>query len=217
MFEFIARRAKSISLIIGFLFAIIGSAWGFAIGDKLAEEAKKLFGQRAELQRHIDRINSAAHDYFVVNQQGDLIFIQTLSADGPRLELAGLIMKGNLLDRATPVRNMIGTLAIAKEMDYNKINTVYTNLNDATRATFDFVGYTQLKEFEKTIIQRGEEFIPKALNIIELVDAQLDSNMVKQKRNRILTQIASTIGAIILLCVNLIGIAKTEKHIEEKN
>jgi hypothetical protein len=46
-----------------------------------------------------------------------LIFILS-QQEGARRELASLVYKGNMLDRATPVRNMIGALALAKQLDY---------------------------------------------------------------------------------------------------
>ena len=48
-----------------------------------------------------------------------MIFIQAQQGSARR-DVADLIYKGNMLDRATPVRNMIGALAVAKQLDYRQ-------------------------------------------------------------------------------------------------
>lgn len=88
-----------------------------------------------------------------------MIFILALQGTG-RQDIAGLIYKGNMLDRATPVRNMIGALAIAKQLDYRETYDAYEKLNDETRANLSFDNFTKLKAAEQTIIAKGQERVP---------------------------------------------------------
>lgn len=212
MIDFISQHSKSVALVTGFAFAVAGATWSFAVGDDLSSEAKRLTNQKAVLQQRIDRVSTAAHDYFVVNQQGDLIYLEGLSTQ--QLELAAMIFRGNLIDRATPVRNMIGALALAGQLNYGEVYPAYERLNAAVRSTFNSEAYFALKEGEKFLIQQGEAYVPEALKQIAATDAQLAENAQKQKMNRIITQAASLFGALILLCVNLIGSWKQEKCLE---
>ena len=50
-----------------------------------------------------------------------------------------------MLDRATPVRNMIGALAIAKQLSYRQTYDAYEKLNDETRTNLTFENFTKLK------------------------------------------------------------------------
>jgi hypothetical protein len=75
MISFIWRNAKAISLIAGFLFGILGAGWPFLFEDRLNEELRRLSDTKADRIVQIDSLNSIASDYFIANQQGDLIFL----------------------------------------------------------------------------------------------------------------------------------------------
>src|SRR5580658_2029470 len=106
MYGLLTRHAKSISLIGGFLFGIVGAVWSFGFDGALGKESKQLSDAKADLTGQVGSLNSIASEYFIANQQGDLIFV-TAHQDRARQDVAELIYKGNMLDRATPVRNMI--------------------------------------------------------------------------------------------------------------
>lgn len=133
MLRFVLRHAKSISMTGGFLFATVGAVWSFLVVDSLSEQGKQLADARAGLTRQMQSLATIASEYFIANQQGDLIFILA-QQDGAREELARLISKGNLLDRATPVRNMIGALALAKQLDYRQAYDQYERLRAGSGA-----------------------------------------------------------------------------------
>ena len=59
------------------------------IVDRLSEEMRHLSDTKADLKGQIDSLNSIASDYFIANQQGDLIFILALQATA-RQDLAEL-------------------------------------------------------------------------------------------------------------------------------
>lgn len=149
----------------------------------------------------LDRI---AADYFIANQQGDLIFILSLQGSG-RQELAHLVYKGNMLDRATPVRNMIGALARAKQLDYRQTYDGYEKLNDEARANLSFDNFVQLKEAEKTIIEQGQARVGVLLNDVFEIEKAINANEAAQKKNRVIGFIASIIGNFLLLWANLIA------------
>ena len=114
MLALLSRCAKTISLIAGFVFAILGALWSFLVVERLSEQARALANAKADVNRKIQLLNTLASEYFVANQQGDLVFILA-QQENARRDLANLICKGNVLDRATPVRNMIGALAVPNQ------------------------------------------------------------------------------------------------------
>jgi hypothetical protein len=132
-----ARYAKPFVIVVGFVSSLLGSLGAFlligALNDQLKEASDRSHGARQE----IDRLGSLASEYFVANQQGDLIYLLGLQGNA-RPELARLIYQGNILDRATPVRNLLGSLALAKVLDYRATYDAYEKLSDAARASQGF-------------------------------------------------------------------------------
>lgn len=204
MLGFVSRHAKWLSLVGGFVFGTVGAMWSFLVVDKLGEEMRQLSNAKADLSRQMQSLNSIAADYFIANQQRDLIFILALQGSA-RQDLAGSIYKGNMLDRATPVRNMIGALAIAKQLDYRQTYEAYEKLNDETRENLSFDNFTKLKETEKVIISKGQERVPVLLNGMFEIDKALNANGAAQKKNRALGLVSSIVGNFLLLFANLIG------------
>lgn len=204
MLAFLSRNAKTLALIGGFSFATLGAMWSFLITDNLSEQTRRLSDTKAELTRQVDSLNSIASDYFIANQQGDLIFILA-AQENARQEVASLVYQGNLLDRATPVRNMIGALALANQLDYRQTYDTYEKLNDATRANFSFANYTQLKQMEQAIIVKGQARVPALLTNIFEIEKQINANQAAQANNRVIGLIAALLGSALLLGANLIA------------
>lgn len=204
MLGFLFRHSKVISLINGFLFATAGAVWSYVVIDKLSEETKRLANDKADISKQIQSLNNIASEYFIANQQGDLIFILAQQKIAHQ-DVANLIYKGNILDRATPVRNMIGALAIAKQLDYRQTYDAYEKLNDETQSNLSFDNFTKLKQVEKEIIVTGQERIPLLLTQLFEIDNAINAREAALKKNRVIGLISSIFGTFLLLCVNLIS------------
>ena len=204
MLPFLSRRAKSISLIGGFLLATFGALWSFLVVDRLSEQARVLTNAKADVNRQIQSLNMLSSEYFIANQQGDLIFILA-QQEGARKDLASLIYKGNILDRATPVRNMIGALAVAKQLDYRTTYDTYEKLNNETRADLSLENFTKLKQEEKSIIVKGQERVPLLLDQLFEIEREINANEAAQEKQRILGLVASILGSSLLLFANLVA------------
>lgn len=206
--DLVAAKAKHIGLISGFAFAIVGFAWSYVVTDRVSEDIRQLSNLKADLRGQIDTLNRFASDYFIANQQGDLIFMLALQGSA-RADLASLVYQGNLLDRATPVRNMIGALAIAHQLDFRTTYDGYKKLNEEARAHLTFENFQRLKQAESGFISQGTGRVPALLDELFKIDKAINADEAAQKTNRLLSQIASMIGALILLCVNLLGMRAT--------
>lgn len=200
----LTRRAKTLSLILGFLFGVVGAVWSLVVVDRQGEEMKRLSDTRAELARQMDSLNAIASEYFIANQQGDLIFMLAQQGNA-RADLGSLIYQGNLLDRATPVRNMIGALAMAKQLDYRKTYDAYEKLNADAQANLSWENFIKLKETEKTIITAGQERVPLLLNGMFELEKEINANGAAQRRNRLIGLVSSVFGNLLLLFANLIA------------
>ena len=58
-------------------------------------------GYRAILTHQIERLNTLSSEYFLANQQGDMIFILSLQ-DNARADVAALVHKANILGPCDP-------------------------------------------------------------------------------------------------------------------
>jgi hypothetical protein len=154
-----SRRAKSIGLIGGFVFATLGALWSFLVVERLSEQARELANAKADVNRQIQSLNTLAAEYFIANQQGDLIFILA-QQENARRDLASLIYQGNILDRATPVRNMIGALAVARQLDYKAPTMLMKNSTSRRARTFRLRISPGLSRRKRTLSSKDKSASP---------------------------------------------------------
>ncbi len=200
----LSRHGKTIALVAGFVFSAVGALWALLVTDRLGADIQALSDQRAVNAAQIEALNRIASEYFIANQQGDLIFI-TAHQNGSDKELASDIRQGNMLDRATPVRNMIGELAIEKQLDFNKVNDKYREINEKARQDFTWANFKDLKELEAAIITKGQDRVPVLVRESAELDQQLNARKAQQSRNHVLAVVTALIGSAALLAANLIS------------
>jgi cell fate (sporulation/competence/biofilm development) regulator YlbF (YheA/YmcA/DUF963 family) len=196
--------SKLISLVGGSVSAVAGVLWSLTYVDRLTSDAHALADTRDELGKRIEALNNAASQYFFANQQGDLIFILANQGNA-RPDLAALIYKGNMLDRATPVRNMIGVLAMAKQLDYRQTYDAYEKLNAGALVDFDFRTFSAVKAREQEIIQQGQDLAGSLLNQQFQVRKALNDNEAEQRRARVISGILSIVSTVLLLGANVVS------------
>jgi hypothetical protein len=114
--EVLQRVVRPFVILMGFLSSLVGTLGSFLIIERINVTIRALVDQKNGAGQEIEKLGALAGDYFMANQQGDLIYMLALQP-GARQDLAGLIYKGNLLDLAEPVRNIIGALALAAPAD----------------------------------------------------------------------------------------------------
>jgi hypothetical protein len=208
MLGFLRRHAQTFALVLGFLFGTVGAVWSFLYVERLGDDVKHAEDIKADLTQQVQNLGSLAQEYFLANQQGDLVFLLAQQGDA-RKELAGLIYKGNILDRATPVHQMIGALAIAHQLDYRQTYDKYLALNNEARANLTFANFQKLKDEERQIITQGEARVPLLQKAIFEADKAINTTQALQTKNRVIGISAAILGNFLLLVANLV--ARPEK------
>ncbi len=191
------------ALFVGFLFSTVGALWGLVVTDRLDAQIQDLGEQKSVNASQITTLNRIASEYFIANQQGDLIFILALQP-GANRDLAADIYQGNMLDRATPVRNMIGELALEQQLDFRQTYDAYTKLNDEARAHLTFSNFMQVKKFESDVIMKGQNRVPELVKVNNELDRSLLAKQAAQSRNHILAVLTAILGSAVLLAANVI-------------
>ena len=203
MTDKLARYAQWFTLVGGFFFGVIGTVWAFAFVDRGNDDLKRLTDRKAAITREIQVFGDSAYSYFIANQQGDLIFLLA-QQDEARHDLAKLMQRANLLDRATPVRNMIGALAIAKQLDFRQTYDTYRKLNEDARDDLSYAKFRALKDAEKDVIERGEQRVPVLLEEQAGLDRSIAASEATRGRHRAIGLASSILGSFLLLLANLI-------------
>lgn len=204
MLVFLRKRAKVIALVAGFLFSTLGTLWALLVTDKLDSQIQQIAGTRTANAVQIDRLQRLASEYFMSNQQGDLIFIMGLQPGADR-ELAASVYRGNILDRANPVRDMIRALGEESQLDIERTYTTYRTLNEQAKQNFTLENFTRLKDNEREIIMQGQARADDLAKENAGLDQLLRAKQSQQSRNNVLGVLAAIVGSTVLLAANLLG------------
>lgn len=204
MHAFLRRRGKLLTLVVGFLFSAVGALWALLVTDRLDGQIQQLGAQKAEIAGQIALLNGYASDWFMLNQQGDLIFMLKLGPDVDR-ELAADIYKANISDRGVPVREMISELGREQQLDPDKVNAEYRALSQGFQASpGDLEKWVDLKIFEKKTIVQGQG---RALALAKEsvgIDTDLRSKQRTQSLNHVMAVLTAIIGSAVLVAANAI-------------
>lgn len=204
MRAFLRRRGKLVTLIIGFLFSTVGALWALLVTDRLDGQIQKLGEQKSVVARQVGALNRFASEYFIANQQGDLIYMLKVQPDVNR-DLAARIYLGNLSDRRTPVSNMIAELGLEQQLDPDTTYSAYKKIFEELLADpNDEAKYWEVKTFEKKTITLGQE---RALELVETnndIDRDLRSKQATQSLNHVLAVLTAIIGSAVLVAANVI-------------
>lgn len=203
MRTFFAEHGKAIALLFGFLFSTVGALWALLVTDNLSSQIQQLADTRSANSTAIDRLNRLQSEYFIANQQGDLIFVLSAQA-AANDDLVADLLKGNMLDRAAPVRNMLGELALERQLVYDSEMGAYNQLNDQVRANLTAAGFRAVKAKEQEIISKGQARVPELMKQNAEIDRTLNAKQAQQSRNHILGVTMAIIGSVVLLAANLV-------------
>ena len=205
MRAFLRRRGKLLTLIVGFLFSTVGALWALLVTDRLDGQIQKLGEEKAVIARQITALNRFASEYFIANQQGDLIYMLKVQPDANQ-DLAARIYLGNLSDRRTPVNNMIAELGFEQQIDAAGPYATYKTLFDELLANpNDEPKYWGVKTFEKQTITKGQD---RALELVEAsagIDRDLRAKQSTQSINHVLAVLTAIVGSAVLVAANVIS------------
>lgn len=205
----LVRISRIVALAGGSIAAVVGILWSLLYVDHLTDQAHTMSSLRDDIVERARRITVAEEQYFTANQQGDLIFILALQPNARR-DLASSIYAGNMYDRATPVRAMIGGLVRTRLLDYNETNTAYQALVDKARQTQTLETFQAVKAMERDIIQRGQQQEGELMKQQFLVRQGLTENDTAQLHARIVGGVISILSTLLLLLASII----TKRHEE---
>lgn len=195
--------AKHAAILLGFITSMLGTVGSFLLIDAPNREFTQLNALQADAKRQIEQLQAASSEYFLCSQQGDLVYALSLQSSS-RQDLVALLYKGNILDRATPVRNIIGSLAMNKVLDYRSTYSHYEGLNDAAREELSLGRFVALKEFEREMVERAGKRIAELFNEVSNLNQRIGAAERRLSQRQHFALALSALGATLLLFANLL-------------
>jgi hypothetical protein len=199
----LAHNIRLLTLVLGFLLGLLGTLGSFFFVDAASDDVEEASGRRSAATSEIDNLGRLAADYFIANQQGNLIWaLSTFQSQNPGLLES--IRQGNLLDRAEPIRNIIGAMAIAGLLDYTTVYGEYERLNDVARESLADEDIAEVQFYEQAVVQEAQTRVAELqLSLTELNAAVARAEADLRDRQQLMILLTSA-GAFLLLLANLI-------------
>lgn len=197
------RDAKRISILIGATMALIGSGGQFFLVDSLSKEAAALGEKIARAQTDAETLKNAQMQYFMTYQQGTVIFALDPNGATKDKQVLGNLYRLNLINRATPLRAMLGDMAVAGLLDYRKTYDAYLIANEKAQKDFTWENFAALNAFERTVVDGAlarQHKLQEDVFSLGQRKAGVDDAVDRRKLTLVLV---SMLGTVLLLLANL--------------
>ncbi len=200
-----AFEPKRFSIVVGGFLAIAGSAGQFFLIESLSAEAAREGEKAASGLQKIETLKNAQLQYFLAYQQGSMLFAMDPTGLTRDKQVLGNLYKLNLINRATPLRTMLGELAIAGVINYRAAYDGYIAVNEKARDDFTWENFAALNEFERQIIDgaltqqhKFQDEVFAAQGVKSEVDAKVE-------RRKLALVLLSLFGSSLMLVANLLS------------
>ena len=194
---------KRISIVVGAAMALLGSGGQFFLVDSLSKEAAEIGGRVARAQVDAETLKNAQMQYFMTYQQGSIIFALDPTGMTKDKQVLGNLYRLNLINRTTPLRTMLGDMAMAGLLDYRQSYDAYLAVNEKAQKEFTWENYSALNEFERTIVDSAlarQHALQQDVFTLGQRKAAIDDAADRRKLTLVLL---SMLGTFLLLLANL--------------
>ncbi len=198
------RLSKTASIVTGFLSSLAGTLGSFLFINGLSTDLQSVRDQRATMVAQVESLTNVQLQYYMANQQGDMIFALVHNPAQARSDIATLLFGGNVLDRATPMRNLIGVLALAGKLDYAKTYGGYVKVNEQARDTGAMADYQKLKRLEQGALELGTAHVATLHQQIAAADQKVAAIEASLRWRQAALIGLMSFGSTVLLLANLL-------------
>lgn len=200
---------KRLAILIGFLLTVIGAlAPQFYVGP-VEDRAGDVDQFAKTLSARIENLRGAQAQYLLIHQFGVLVYALNASgaAAGGASQEATLnrLYQLSLLDRSGGIRQALGELARAHELDYRQTSDAYNALIATARKDFSLPAYQAVDDFEADVTRKADAWMAKLQQM--LLDAQHEKSDLDAlaARRKLQLLVLMTLGSTLLLAANLIS------------
>ncbi len=200
---------KRLALLIGFLLTAAGALGPQFYVGPVEDHATDVDQFAKTLTARIDNLRNAQSQYLLFQQIGALVFALNTTgvASGGTSQETTLnrLYQLSLLDRSNGVRQMLGALAMARELPYRETADKYNALISAARKDFTLAGVQAVDDFETGAMRKADALMARMQQaLIEAQHQKSDLDALAARR-RLELLIAMTLGSALLLAANLLS------------
>jgi hypothetical protein len=200
---------KRLAILIGFLLTVIGALGPYFYVGPVEDRAQDVDRAAKTLAARIDNLRAAQSQYLLFQQMGVLVYALNTTgvASGGSSQETTLnrLYQLSLLDRTFPLRQMLGELALAKQLDYRETSDKYGELIAAARKDFTLPTFQAVDGFETEAVHKADAWMTKlqqALLDAEHAKSDLDALAARRKLQLL---VVMTLGSTVLLAANLLS------------
>jgi hypothetical protein len=201
--------AKHAALLIGFGLTALGllgpQVYVTPVEDQAAEVA--VFAKTTAAR--LENLRGWQSQYLMFEQIGALVTALDVTGsaapDSTQSHTLRDLEQLALLDRANPLRRMIGELAMAKKLVYRETSDRYQALIDAARKEMTPEALRAVNDFENAIVRQANDLMAELQKIAgdaETGKAQAEAIAAQRKLHLLLLM---TLGSTLLLAANLLS------------
>lgn len=200
---------KRAAILIGFALTAIGALGPQIYVSPIEQLAAEASINARTIAGRIENLRASQSQYLLFEQIGALVYALdtagvAAAASSQRETLRGLVQL-SLVDRASPMFQILGELALAKKIVYLEESDRYQALIAAARKDVSLPAYQAVDNFETTTMQQANEWmgsLQKFSIAAETGKTQLES-LASQRKLHLL--VLMTIGSALLLAANLMS------------
>jgi hypothetical protein len=200
---------KRLAILIGFLLTVIGALGPQFYVGPVEDRAQDIDQGAKTLAARIDNLRAAQSQYLLFQQMGVLVYALNATgvASGGSSQETTLnrLYQLSLLDRSSAVRQMLGELALAKQLDYRQTSDQYGALIATARKDFSLSAFQAVDDFETGAMSKADGWMAKlqqALLAAEHAKSDLDALASRRKLQLL---VVMTLGSTVLLAANLLS------------
>ena len=200
---------KRLAILIGFLLTVIGALGPQFYVGPVEDRAQDIDQSAKTLAARIDNLRAAQSQYLLFQQMGVLVYALNatgVAAGGSSQETTlNRLYQLSLLDRASAVRQMLGELALAKQLDYRQTSDQYNALVATARKDFSLPAFQAVDDFETGAMGKADAWMTKlqqALLGAQRAKSDLDALASRRKLQLL---VVMTLGSTVLLAANLLS------------
>lgn len=197
---------KRLAILVGFLLTMLGGVGAYLYVQPAEHRSSSVDETIKALAVKIELIKNATAQYYMFEQQGSLIFAISAANTNPEArDDIGRLRQLALLNRTFAVRQIIGQLAIAGQLNYRETSDGYQKLIDAARKDFTLPNFLAVKDFEAKYMtgaetQSGQLQMQRDALMQEMAS---DDRIVDDRKLVLL--VLTSLGSAFLLAANLIA------------
>jgi hypothetical protein len=200
---------KRLAILIGFALTVLGAlAPQFYVApvEDRAADADQL---AKTLTARIENLRGAQSQYLLFQQMGVLVY--ALNATGVAANGASQgatlnrLYQLSLLDRSSAMRQVIGELALSRQLAYRETSDKYAALIATAREDFSMTAFEAVGDFETDALRKGDAWmamLQQGLLNAQHTKGDLDALAA---RRRVQLLVAMTLGSTLLLAANLMS------------